>query len=37
MGNFHDVFLIIKSLLANVKLMSAFYSWKVFSLQVGGS
>ena len=34
MGNFQAVFLIILSLFANLKLMRAFYSRKVFSLQV---
>ena len=34
-GKFSEVFLIILSLFSNLKLMSAFYSWKVFSSQVG--
>ena len=33
MGNFQEVFLIL-SLLTNLKLMSAFYSCNIFSLQV---
>ena len=38
MWNFQDVFLIISwSLFANLKLLSAFYLWNVFSLQVGNS
>ena len=35
MWNFQEVFLIMLSLLPNLKLMSAFYSWNVSSLQVG--
>ena len=35
MVNLQDVFLIILSLFANLKLMSVFYSWIIFSLQVG--
>ena len=35
MGNFQAVFLIMLSLFANLKLMSALYWWNVFSLQVG--
>ena len=35
MWNFQEVFLIMLSLFPNLKLMSAFYSWNVFSLQVG--
>ena len=35
MGNFQEVFLIILSLFAKLKLMGTFYSRKVFSLQVG--
>ena len=35
MRSFQEVFLIILSLFANLKLMSAFYSWKGFSLQIG--
>ena len=35
MGKFQEVFLIILSLFVNLKLMSTFYSRKVFSLQVG--
>ena len=34
MGSFQEVFLIIVSLFANLKLMSALYSRNVFSLQV---
>ena len=35
MGNFQEAFLIILSLFANLKLMSAFYLWNIFSVQVG--
>ena len=34
MGNFPKVFLIILLLLPNLKLMSAFHSWKVFSYKL---
>ena len=34
MGNFQEVFLIILSLFANLKLMSGFYSCKVFSYEL---
>ena len=35
MWNFQEVFLIILSLIADLKLTSAFYSWNIFSLEVG--
>ena len=34
MGDFQEVLLIMLSLIANLKLLSAFYSWNFFNLQV---